>query len=254
MDKTKICILAATLAFSSTASAEDWTFGIGTGIASLDVDGVGGFNTELFGPVEFDASMKPDEIREYTESAFGFGGFAKKGDLTITYSLGQIELQEDVSAERGGNTGKFDITFTTAGAEVLAKYTFSKSATTGWAAIGGLRYTSQEYEGELTINGITEFDGSVDEEWTDGVVGLGVTHAFSKTTSWSTQVDVSAGDSEGTSHFNTGVNWVYSKNWVFGASIDLKSIEFEQGKPGDSDYFLYDADETKVGANFLYLF
>ena len=39
------------------------------------------------------------------------------------------------------------------------------------------------------------FDDSVDEKWTDGVVGLGVTHAFSKTTSWSTQVDVSAGES-----------------------------------------------------------
>ena len=254
MDKTKICILAATLAFSSTASAEDWTFGIGTGIASLDVDGVGGFNTELFGPVEFDASMKPDEIREYTESAFGFGGFAKKGDLTITYSLGQIELQEDVSAERGGNTGKFDITFTTAGAEVLAQYTFSKSGTTGWAAIGGLRYTSQEYEGEMTINGTQIFDSTIDDEWADAVIGLGHTYVISPTTSWSSQIDVSSGDSEGTRHLNTGINWIYNENWVFRGSVDVKDIEFQEGEPGDTDFFLYDADETNVGASFLYVF
>jgi hypothetical protein len=44
------------------------------------------------------------------------------------------------------------------------------------------------------------------------------------------------------------------KSWVFGASFDAKSVEFEQGKAGDSDFFLYDADETKIGANFLYIF
>lgn len=119
---------------------------------------------------------------------------------------------------------------------------------------GGMRYTSQEYEGELTINDVQIFDSSIDEEWTDAVVGLSRTYVISPATSWSTQVDVSFGDSEGTSHFNTGINWIYSENWVFRASVDAKDVEFQQGEPGDSDYFLYDAKETKIGGSFVYVF
>jgi hypothetical protein len=253
MNKRGISLMVAAMVFSTTVAAEGWSFGIGTGISALDVDGVGGFDTAS-GPVEFDASMKPDDMNEYAESAFGFGGFAKKGDVMITYSVGQLELQDDVSVEQGGNTGEFEITFTTAGAEVLAHYTFSRSEKTAWGVIGGVRYTSQEYEGELTINNTVVSDSSVDDEWTDAVVGLSHAYAFSPTTSWSTQVDVSSGDSEGTSHFNTGINWIYGENWVFRASVDVKQIEFQQGDPGDSDYFLYDADETKLGGSFSYVF
>ena len=42
-----------------------------------------------------------------------------------------------------------------------------------------------------------------------------------------------------------------SETQISGASQDINSIEFQQG---DSDYFLYDVDETNLGGNFLYIF
>ena len=71
-----ICLTIVVLALSTPVAAGGWSFGIGTGIGSLDIDGVAGFNTPT-GAADFDASLKPDELREYTESEFGFGGFAK---------------------------------------------------------------------------------------------------------------------------------------------------------------------------------
>lgn len=177
-----------------------------------------------------------------------------KDDITISYSLGQIEMQEDVSASQGPLSGTFDMTFTTAGAEVLVGYTFSRSNKNIWDVKGGLRYTSQEYEGEMTINGTQIFDSTIDDEWADAVIGLGHTYVISPTTSWSSQIDVSSGDSEGTRHLNTGINWIYNENWVFRGSVDVKDIEYQNGDRGDSDYFLYDADETNIGASFLYIF
>lgn len=253
MKNLKIMIAGMGLLAASMTQAEGWVFGIGTGIQALDVDGDGGFNTPL-GPVDFDASLKPGDFREYTESAFGFGGFAKKGDITIKYSIWRLELEEDVSAIQGANSGVIDLTFTTAGAEVLVDYKFSKSGKNAWGVIGGIRHTDQEYEAVLTINGTKQFSGSVDDNWTDLVVGLSHSYAISPTLSWNTQVDYSAGGSEGVTHFNTGISKIYNGKWMVTGAIDFKDIEFEEGDRGDSDWYLYDAKETTMGVSVLYLF
>jgi hypothetical protein len=254
MRNVKIILIGVGILACSAANAEGWSYGIGTGLQALDVDGDGGFNTQLLGPVDFDASLAADEFREYTESAFGFGGFAKKGSLTISYSIGRLELEEGVSAIQGVNTGAIDLTFTTVAAEVLANYTVSQSGENTWGVIGGIRYTAQEYEAVLTVNNAQTFDGSVDDSWTDVVLGLSHSYAISPTLSWSSQVDFSTGDSEGVTHFNTGINKVYGQNWLVRGAIDFKDIEYEEGNRGDGDWYLYDADETTIGVSFLYLF
>ena len=193
MSKLKMFMIAGGILASNMTHAAGWTYGIGTGPQALDVDGDGGFNTRLLGPVDFDASLKPDEFREYTESALGFGGFAQKDNLTISYSLGRLELEEDVSAVQGSNRGVIDLTFTTVAAEVLADYTFSQSGKNTWGFIGGVRYVDQEYDVVLTINNTQVFDGSVDDSWIDAVLGLSHSYAISETLFWSSQVDYSAG-------------------------------------------------------------
>jgi len=246
-------LLILGLCITPVASAEDWSFGIGTGISALDVDGDGGFNTRLLGPIDFDASLEPDQVRDLAESAFGLGGFARKGPWTLTYSVGRLTLEEDVSAVQGGNSGTLDLNFETNGAEFLVHYAFTSSGKHTWSVIGGLRYTDQEYEVELVINGNEVFDGSVDDDWTDGILGLSYSYAFSNTLSWNTQVDYGFGGTDGTAHFNTGLSKV-SGNWMFIGALDFKAIDYEEGNRGDSDWYLYDADETILGISFMYLY
>lgn len=238
----------------SMANAEGWTYGIGTGISALDVSGDGGFNTALLGPVDFDASLEPDEVNDFMESALGFGGFAKKGDLTIQYSYGRLELEEDVSAAQGGNVGEIDLSFSTVVAEVLVEYAFAKSGKNTWGAIGGVRYIDQEYEAKLTINGIEVFDGSVDDSWVDVVVGVSHSYTISPTLFWSSQLDYGGGGSEGVTHFNTGISKVFGEKWLVRGFVDFKDIEYEEGDRGDSDWYFYEAEETTAGVSFLYLY
>lgn len=248
-----IAILTCLLMPLGALADDGWKFGIGTGISLLDVDGDAGFNTPV-GPVLFDASMTSDEVREYTESAFGFGGFAKKGDWTITYSIFQMDMEDTLSAEQGGNTGDLTVTFTATGAEVLTKYRFSKTAKNSWEAIGGLRYTGQEYGAELEINNVTVFDGSVDDNWLDLVVGISNIYVISPTLLWTSQLDYGLGGSEGTIHFNTGVSKILNKSWMIRGAVDVKDIEYEEGNPGDSDWFYYKATESTAGFSFMYMF
>ena len=179
-----ICLATVALAFSTTIAAEDWSFGIGTRLTFRAFTGDGGFHTNLGGPVELNASMKPNEVKEITESAYGFNGLAKKGDWTITFLVNRLELQDDVSVEQGGNTGNFDLSFTSESAEVLVNYAFSNIDKTTWGVIGGVRYSSQEFAGEAIINGTQIFDDSAKEDWTDAVVGFSYDYAYSPTTTW----------------------------------------------------------------------
>ena len=254
MRNVKIILAGFGVLACSMANAEGWSFGIGTGISVLDVSGDGGFNTQLLGPVEFDLSLNPSEVNDYMESAFGLGGFAKNGDLTIKYSVGKLELEGDASTVDNGNTNVVDLNFTTVGVEVLVDYVFSQSGNNTWGAIGGLRYIDQEYDAQLTVNGTEVFDGSVDDSWVDLVVGVRYSYAFSPTLSWSSQLDYSVGGSEGGAHVSTSLNKVLGSGWLVSGFVDFKTVEFEEGNRGDDDWYYYEADETKAGVSLLYLF
>lgn len=249
----KFLVGACVASLSSAAMAGDWKYGIGTGITALDVDGDGGFASASGAALDFDASLSPDEVNEYMESAFGLAGMATNGDWTITAAAGALELEEDVDIQGASGSGNFEINFETVGAEVLANYTFSRSGKSTWGAIGGVRYTSQEYKGTWT-GGVGSGSRSVDEDWTDAVIGLSYGYAISPTLVWSSQVDYGVGGSEGTTHASTGISKVFGENWLVRGYVDVKEIEFENGNRGDADWFLYDATETKLGVAFMYLF
>lgn len=255
MRRTRATIIGiGLLSISPLAFSEGWNFGIGTGVSSLDVSGDGGFNTALLGPVDFDASLEPDEVVDYMESALGLAGFAKKGDITITYSIGRLELQEDVAASYGAVNGEIDLTFESIGAEVLVDYAVIKSGDLSVGVIGGFRYSEQEYDVKLSVAGAKVFEGSVEDDWVDAVIGASLSYAISPTLSWSAQVDAGFGDSESTSHFNTSIGKVLGTSWLLSGSIDFKAVEYEEGDRGDSEWYLYDADETTIGIGVLYLF
>ncbi len=259
MNRTKRAVLSlGLLGCVSVANAGDWSYGFGAAAGFLDVSGDGGFNSKL-GPIEFDASLEPDEVFDYLDSFLGLGGFASNGDITVTYSYGKLELEEDVSATRGvlpgvALSGVAELEFSTVGADILVNYAFAKSERAVWSVIGGVRYTDQEYDVKLTINNNQVFNGSVDDDWTDAVIGVSYTYGFSPTLSWSTQLDYGFGGSEGTTHFSTGLAKVLGKHWLAKFALAVKDIEYEEGDKGDADWYFYDATETTLGGTLLYLF
>ena len=49
-----------------------------------------------------------------------------------------------------------------------------------------------------------------------------------------------------------GAEWLYKKSWSTNLTAKYQAIEFENGSEGDSDWYLYDADESGVSIGFLY--
>jgi len=234
--------------FLSTGTwAEEWKFGIGTGIFFLNIDGDGGFNTGK-GSVDFDASMDSDEMRDYIDSAFGLGGYAKKGPWTILYSFGQMELEDDVSGMVGPTSVNVDIKFTGGAAELAAVYDFASSGDHTFGVLFGLVHTWQEYDVEVSsIN----FKGDVDESWTDFIVGLTHSYMINPKMIWSSRVDAGT---EGRLFVNAGVTWLCSDRWATRLYASSLKVDFEEGHRGDKDWYLYDATENGAGLSLTYMF
>lgn len=257
---TKVVSGVCIAAMMSTAHAADdkWKFGIGTGLGTLTVDGDSGFDTRLIGPVTFDASLDSDDTRELMSAGGGIGGFAKKGNLSILYSVGFLELEDDVDATVRGITGEADITFKASGAEILVEYGIGRTGKHGFGALGGLRYIKQEYDVELAFVGpggnAVGFDGSVDDSWIDFVFGVTHTLPLTQQWIWGSQLDYSIGDTDGTLHFSTGVAYIINPSWMTRIGYDYIDYDYENGDPGDGDWFFYDANEHGAKLSFLYMF
>lgn len=247
-------VVVAFVAASGAHAADEWRFGIGTGFFGLNVDGDVGFDTAL-GTVVLDASVDNGQIRDLTESAFGVAGFAATGKWQILYSVGHLGLEDSSSGQTGigaiptSAEIKFDVLF----AEVAGVYGFAKTDRNAWGFLFGGRHISHDYDFELAI-GAQALDRSLDQSWTDAIVG--VTHAFQFTpkVAWATRLDVGAGGSDGTVNLQTGINWQVAKALALSFYGKGTANDFENEDPGDPDYYLYDVDEFGLGIGFLVTF
>ncbi len=233
--------LALALILGSSAQAQDkWRFGIGTGIASFSLDGDIGFPTPG-GGVVFNVDLDNGDTSDLLESAFGLGGFAAKGKWKILYSFGTVTLED--------SSGLLIAEWDRTQAELAGVYTFAKTGKHAWGVLFGARYTKHEWM--FTTAMITAL---VDEDWTDGL--LGITHAvpFGSKWSWSNRLDAGFGDSESSIMLKTSINLRVGQHWLFNFSVAAKSIEFgDIADIANSDFYLYDVDEPTVGLGFMYL-
>jgi hypothetical protein len=76
-------------------------------------------------------------------------------------------------------------------------------------------------------------------------------YAFSQKTIWSSRIDAG---SEGRVFIDTGVTWIFSENWATRLYASSKFFDYENGKQGDADWYMYDASESGVGLSISYLF
>lgn len=241
------------MSFSTIAYAE-WNLGIGTGPQWLAVSGDVGINTVL-GDVELDVDLDAKDIKDVTKSAIGLGGYVTDSNWFFQYAVGKLELEEKASrGVRTGATLTAKVNFDVTGAELTAGYFIYKIPALQLRAYTGARYTKHELD--LSISGIGFFPGnrtrSISESWTDALIGLSVDVPFAEKWSWNIKTDAGFGGSEGTFLASTGLTWRFYGGWsatLFGKYV---AVEYENGSKGDSDWYLYDVDESTLGLTILY--
>lgn len=242
------------------AQSAPWVFGLGTGFAALTTEGTMGFDTPTFGPIEGDYDLSVDDVMDALESAFGFAVMATNGQWTIKASFSKIELGGGPSGMTdGGDDWTADAFFKISGGEVTVSRTVYRSAGGGFSLTPhvGARMTKHELGLDLTIEdgGPTVLTGDfADESWTDVLVGTSFNFHLSPKVTWSTTVNAGFGGSEGTYKAATALAWSPARHWVISPNVSFTTTEFENGARGDSDWYLYDSDDTTFGLAVMYLF
>lgn len=232
--------------YSSLVSAE-WHFGIGTGLATMDMDGDLSIDTTLAGPQKFKVDLSPAEFNDVLDGAIGFGGYASDGTWTYQYSYKKLDL------EGNDNSGvvRSDIELDLTEAEFIASYPLYRSPSIKLSVIGGLVYTKHEFSAVL-ISGATKATNDKDNSWTDVALGGTMDLPFGSGWNWNTRLDGQFGDSEGNFNLQTGLGWHFLTHWSAGVFVRYQAVDFKNGSSGSSDFYQWDVDQTTLGANFLY--
>jgi len=256
------CLVMASMATFSVPASAEWRNSIGTGMAFVNITGNQGWQTPkipIIGSqsVNVPLDYNPSDINDMMDSAFGFGGAATDGTWLIQYSYGSMRLEQAFSGVSGPLAGSYlsgESYFTATGAEITAGYSVYQSNAVKVFADTGVRYTKQKFENSLRSTGTMTFniENKFSEEWVDALFGVTVNVPLAKTVVWGSRFNYGIGDSEGTYFASTGVTWRFADNWATGASLKYTKVDYVNGNKGDSDWYLYKAEETVFGINVLY--
>ncbi len=231
-------LLAVAVLVLSTQGAlaqDEWHFGIGTGFGTLALDGDLGFRG-----FKRDIDLDNSETSDLVESAFGLGGFASKGNWAILWSAGTLTLEDD---DKG-----LEAEWDRVAVELAGVYSFVNSERNRLGVLFGVRYIDHDWDFRLSgVSGSVE----IDESWTDAIVGLTYTLKFAQKWGWASRIDAGFGDSEGTFLVKTGLDWHFAKHWQASVHVKNMAVDFENGSRGDSDFYLYDVDETGAGLGIM---
>lgn len=242
----KIAVLAVALAScaSTTAmAAGEWHYGIGTGLSSFGLDGDIGFDTPGGGRIE-NIDLDNSDTSDMLDSAFGVNAFATNGDWQFLLSYNTVTLEDNDSNLRA----EWDRT----SAELAAVYNFAKTGSSTWGVLAGVRYTDHEWEISSRNGGFADVEPG--DDWTDFIVGFTHVLAISNSWSWRNRIDGGFGDTEEAWLASTGLYWQPHENWMFNASAKYLSTEFgDDGDINDSDFYLYDVEETALGLGVHYI-
>lgn len=246
-------MLVTAITFSSAAHAE-WKYGIGPGGGWTNIKGTQGFNT-LVGPVKYDVNLSPKDLNDMASSGYGVGGYATDGKWLVQYSLSSVELKDTYTAAVAAHTVNTNIDFTTSGGELTVGYPIHRSSAVATYIDAGLRYTKHELDNLVTINGPTvntQGRSVFSNNWTDAVIGLTINVPLSQKWTWNNRFNAGFGGSDGTYLATTGVTWRFHKNWSTALKAKYVKVKYENGSQGQSDWYLYDAEETTGSVAVLY--
>lgn len=255
-------VAAVMVAGGSTPASAEWRNNVGTGFAFMNISGDQGWQTPdlpIVGSqsVVVPLALNPDDIQDMMESGIGFGGASTDGTWLIQYAFSSLELEQSFRSAPGPVTGSRlsgSSNFTVSGLEVTAGYLVYDTQAVKVFADGGFRQTKQEFDNQLTSTGAIEFEtrNKFDESWVDALVGVTVNVPLSKQLVWASRANIGTGGTDETYFVSTGLNWKFDENWAAGLTAKYAKVDYENGDKGDSDWYLYNAEESVIGLNVLY--
>jgi hypothetical protein len=242
----KIAVLGVALAscVSSTAMAAGaWHYGIGTGLSTFGLDGDLGFATPVGGRIEA-IDLDADDTSDMLDSALGANAFATNGEWQFLLSYNTVTLED--------NNSNVNVEWDRTNVELAAVYNFAKTGSNTWGALAGLRYTDHEWD--ISSRNGSFSDVKPDDDWTDFIVGFTHVLAISNSWSWRNRIDGGFGDTEEAWFASTGLFWQPLDNWMFNAGVRyLKTEVGDEDDINDSNFYLYNVDETAFGLGVSYI-
>ena len=237
-----ICILGA-MTVPATASAEDgWEFAI----SPLFLWGV-----SIEGDATIDGNTAPldltfkDDVLENVEAVFTLHFEARKGDWTFFTEYQYVDLDPDIQASIGPLLVNADVGFKESMWEIGGAWAMWADEKTRWELVGGGRYTDQEVDVKIDIDGplppdspTIAFDGG--DDWWHAFGGLRVFHQINKRWTFIGRGDYGYGGSDN-SAWNFAFMFDYRFNDWGSAFIGGRYLEY------DYDDAAYAFDAAKAG-------
>ncbi|MGB0344392.1 MAG: hypothetical protein ACPGGJ_03265 [Coraliomargarita sp.] len=235
MKKTTLLFFAAALAAVTSAQAE-WKYGIGAGVGAFDIDGDIALAANS-GDFEYDTGDM--------ESAFALQGYAATGKWTFRTAVSSLEVEANQTPEAGVLLS--DVNFKRLIWDLTAGYKWIEGGAWTISTYAGLRSVSHEVSSP-------SFTGDFDNTWTDALLGASATYMLGQKWLWTSALEGGFGGSEGSFGASSGLTWKFGQHWSASAILSVTAAEYEEGDSGDADYYLYDANETKLGLGIMYHF
>ena len=235
MKKTTLLFLAAALAAVTSAQAE-WKFGIGAGVGAFDIDGDLDLATQT-GEIEYDTGDM--------ESAFALQGYAATGAWIFRTSISSLEVEANQTLASGDLLS--DLNFKRLIWDLTAGYKWIEGGAWTITTYGGVRSVSHELS-------LANQSGEFDNSWTDAILGASATYMLGQKWLWTSALEGGFGGSEGSFGASSGLTWKFGQHWSASAILSMTAAEYEDGDSGNADYYLYDANETKLGLGIMYHF
>ncbi|MBN4055506.1 hypothetical protein JYU12_02050 [bacterium AH-315-K03] len=253
---TKQLALALSIFMCSYAVAgsdESWKYGVSTGIFGLNLEGDLGFNTAA-GPISSEFDLGFDDILDLQESAAGLSGFVSKGKWTVQLGAAVLELSENINGTILASDTPFSVaaTYERSSAFVTLVYQFAKKGNHTFSALSGFRYTNHDIDFDVIVGPAT-VARNIEENWVDAYVGGIYTYTVTPALRWNTKVDVGSGGSEYSATVNTGLSYVITPSWVTSLYANYYTVDYESEDRGDSDWYLYEADEFGIGLGISFI-
>lgn len=255
MKKLTLLLLVASSTMLSAAQ-DEWNFGVGTGPVFLSAEGEEGFNMKLggIGPVTLDLDLKPDDFSDAAETMLGLGGYATNGQWLFTGTVGFLALEGSASTTFGPQTVSAELDYDIFTAELTAGYLVHASDRFVVFVYGGVRYLSHDITLDLGATGpVTgRVKRGLKEDWADALIGVTADVILAEEWTWNNRLEAGYGGSDGSYLAKTGLTWRFAESWSASVYTTYYAIDYENGDKGDSDWYLYDVDESNWGLNLMY--
>jgi hypothetical protein len=224
-------------AVTSESTADEWEFMLAPlFLWGMNIDG-GAVIDGNAAPLDLDFQ---DDILENLEAAMTLHFEARKGDLLLFSEYQYVNLQPDVEGGFGPVSVNADIDFTVQMAEVGGGYVISRSGSTRWELLGGVRWSDQDIDVDISAAGpgVLPLPNKVEggDDWFQPFVGGRVYTEFAESWTLIVRSDVAyAGSDNNTFHINAMVDYRFNY-WgsVFGG---YRYMSFDY----DDNGYAYDA-------------